>query len=59
MKNMRKNFSLTIHYEGHIGYLDIETSMVMFYGRMYDTINDAIKHKKFLDKIKERREKKD
>ena len=56
---MRKNFSLTIHYEGHIGYLDIETSMVMFYGRMYDTINDAIKHKKFLDKIKERREKKD
>ena len=47
-----KHFNQPIVFEKHKGYLDTKTNMVMFYGRVFDTINHVIPKKSLLEEWK-------
>jgi len=47
-----KHFNQPILFENHKGFLDVKTNMVMFYGRVFSTINEAISARKTLNEWK-------
>ena len=47
--NAGRYFDVKIVFEAHSGFLDSSTGFVMFYGRIFPSINDAVQHTKDLD----------